>query len=133
MRIKRRSMVILSALSLMLIGTVIASTLQDRSDSKLIIGTWVSEKDKNVKWVFTTAECRQYYGSRFKSYDYKVSNASPQCGKTVKEGAKHSYLSLKEKGVSGAEEQCYFINGLNDKNLSLNLFDRSTILVFDRQ
>jgi len=56
-----------------------------KEDKKNIIGTWVSEEDKNWKRVFTASgKCYDYYDNKLTGAStYKISNTSPQCGDSV--------------------------------------------------
>lgn len=97
-----------------------------------IVGTWISVDDPNNKWVFSKEEMKSYYdGELFDTYTYRISTTSPQCGKEVQTGPKLEFLELTD--VNDGEQQCYYINGLDNENLSLSPFGKSNIIVFEKQ
>jgi hypothetical protein len=106
-----------------------------RPDSELILGTWVSEKDKNWKLVFTKDKCTQYYSGEAPEVDhYTLSNKSPQCGEkvpVVNSTTEYHYLQLLE--LKNNETTCYELNGLTAKVLSLRPIHTGGALVFIRK
>jgi hypothetical protein len=101
------------------------------SDQELIIGTWVSNKDKNWKLVFTKDKCSQYYGKEVAEIErYTLANKSPQCGEKVPVEKVTSYLQL--TAIKNKEATCYQLYGLTTKNLSISPIRNGGILLFTR-
>lgn len=97
-----------------------------------IVGTWVSEKDSNSKWVFTQTDCKRYYDNELLfTFSYSTSNSSPQCGHTVPIDRYTSYLKLTEN-IDG-KDYCYEINGITNQKLSLRAVGRGRAMVFNKQ
>jgi hypothetical protein len=101
-------------------------------DDKSIIGIWVSETDNTSKLAFTSdGKCQQYSENNLIATDsYILSNTTPQCGENVVVDDKSLFLSLKD--IATGDEFCYYVNGITDKYLSLNYFDRGGVMVYLR-
>jgi len=98
-----------------------------------IVGTWISRDDANNKWIFTSdKKAKSYYSNELLDiYTYRLSTTSPQCGKQVQTGPHLEFLELTD--MDNGDQQCYYINTLDDEHLSLSPFGRANILVFNRQ
>lgn len=123
----------LLTLILFLITGAITLTSFVIDENQEIIGTWISETDPRVKWVFLdNGKCIWYYDNQQRKYfDFMISNTSPQCGKPVDIKSYTSYLNL-----SNIDEHCYLVNGINiDGNgiLSLTYMVNNKIMLFNKQ
>lgn len=127
-------MKLLGVAMLVSISTIlsVSSTFGDTHNSS-IIGTWVSQEDPAFKMVFNDkGKCYWYTkGKLSDSFDYTISNSSPQCGTKVLVNTKTSYLRLKD--LSDNENYCYEINGITEKHLSLRTLDMGGADVYIRQ
>ncbi|MDO6389918.1 hypothetical protein Q4E40_07250 [Pontibacter sp. BT731] len=99
-------------------------------DSIKILGTWLSEEDKNWKLVFTSdGKCIQHYGDEVISTEnYSISNTSPQCGLEFTVDANSTFLQL--INVGDESTICYYITGLSDEYLTLSVVGRGGVLAF---
>lgn len=95
---------------------------QVQDERKLIIGSW-NTANGIIKYVFTSAmKCNYYYkGKLSNSYRYKISNHSIQCGEKVYIDKETSYLEL--TNLKDGERNCFEINGIGKKTLSLQHWD----------
>ena len=119
--------------AIMASGLIWANIPLFQNDTQLVLGTWISENDSKSVWVFETNNiCKRYYNNELRAtYSFSISQSSPQCGQQVDQSGLHTYLSLTKS--SDNEQTCYFINGLTTQKLSINAFDRSQILVFNKK
>ncbi|WP_421874758.1 hypothetical protein [Marinoscillum sp.] len=110
-----------------------------------IVGTWVNESDAKDKYVFESSGLvYSYYDNQLvATYDYSISNSSPQCGVKVPIDMHTSYLkltpSIKKLGdhtiskYDDPEPLCYEINGITEEHLSLRVVDMGGYTLFRRQ
>lgn len=116
---------------LLLAASCLSFAPRPRPDSELIIGTWISEQDKNWKLVFTKDKCTQYYSAQAPEVDrYSISNKSPQCGTKVLVEPFTSYLQLTDNEHLTL---CYELTGLNATNLAFRPVDTGGVMVFRRK
>jgi len=108
-------------------------TFSFTTPNEKIIGIWVSEKDSDNKWEFTTNnKCYQYYeGEETDIYSYNILTTSPQCGYQVKTGGSEDFY-LRLTNTQG-DEYCYEILGISDDVLSLNYLGTGGYMVFNKQ
>lgn len=113
--------------------TAVGARYKSTPQNSSIVGTWVSEKDRRWKLVFTAdLKCKQYYENELNETDsYVISNTSPQCGETVPIEEHTSYLQL--TNLADGDKICYEINGISPAILSLRVVDRGGAMVFKRQ
>jgi hypothetical protein len=102
------------------------------NNNHAIYGTWISEDDPKVSWVFSEPnKVNQYYdGVAGDEYNFRLSDTSPQCGNQVQTGEFITFLELTD--TTSGEQMCYYFNGVSETHLSLSFFDRGGTMVFDR-
>ncbi|WP_347175205.1 hypothetical protein [Polaribacter uvawellassae] len=131
MKNKKFSILILSVV----IATIIYSftTIKTNQSTKdKIIGTWVSDKDINSKWVFSLDNtCKRYYnGVLLNTYSFSITNYS--CNNEL--DSKYEYVKLLK---SNQKTYCYAINGItkdgNDTYLSLEFDGNPRPMLFKKQ
>ncbi len=99
-----------------------------------IVGTFQGMDDGNLVLVFTSnGKCYWYHeGTLLHSYNYSISNTSPQCGMevTVDESEQTAYLLLVDDNTGVGE--CYEIYAV-DAVLSLRTVGSAEFLFFNKQ
>ncbi len=130
--------VILSTVILFLIAvTYMAVNASEPIDDEnaSIIGRWVSESDPDWELTFVSNgnKCHETIQGKLNQVSYfAISNTSPQCGEIVPVEKFTSYLKLTNVKDS-SDYNCYEINGITSKNLSLRPVNNGKILLFVRQ
>lgn len=109
------------------IPTTFANPQSEDPSSKKIIGTWYSDGNRSIKWVFTQdGKVYNYNKDIFKvMYRYRISNSCQNNSDDTIE-----YITLMDKD---GNEYCFRINGINvNKNgvLSLTKMDNMEPLLF---
>lgn len=129
-RFNKENKIVLACIVIFIVSSI-AFIQYQAGDS--IVGTWISTDDPDNKWVFTNNQkAKSYYeGELLDTYTYRVSSTSPQCGEVVQTGPRIEFLELTHS--ADGEQKCFYINSLDDENLSLSPFDRANILLFERQ
>jgi len=97
-----------------------------------IVGTWVSKEDPNSVWIFKEDGTLivKYEGVPNDYYTYRISSTSPQCGKNVQTGPNITFLELTEE--NSKQQYCYYINGITDETLSLSMFNKGGVIIFQK-
>lgn len=99
-----------------------------------IVGTFASESDAEWKLVFdATGRCYSYYGTDLtQTFDYSISNSTPQCGCDVltDESQETSYLQLRD--INDGSSVCYEVNGVST-TLSLTLVGTDKLVLLTKQ
>lgn len=105
--------------------------LQDRT----IIGSWIEQKDTSSVWVFDENTLKIYYNNNLtRTYNYSISNSSPQCGRPVDTDSANQYLQIQD--INNFENiSCYQINGINFNGsgiLSLTYFKNGKMIILNK-
>lgn len=104
-----------------------------RAQEASIVGTWISEEDSNWKMVFENNTCTWFYQNEItQTYNFSISNSSPQCGEDVYVNNNTEYLKI-TKTQNTSDEICYEIYGLSEQYLTLRVVNKSGFLIFNRQ
>lgn len=100
-----------------------------------IVATWISEVDPSYKLVFQTGGTVDAYydGVLAETFNYSISNETPQCGIDVyvNESEKTSFLRL--ESINDGSSDCFIINGVQNNVLSLSNVSTGALSVFNRQ
>lgn len=107
---------------------------KNNNDNSTIIGIWVSEADNNWKLEFKQdGTCiSRYSTTNTVTYNYSISNTTPQCSIVVPVETYTNYLKL-INAADTTDVNCYLINGINNTSLSLSIIDDGGTLVFVKQ
>jgi hypothetical protein len=110
------------------------SNISAQEEKNLIIGTWISTDDVNLKKVFQTdGKCLDYYnGQLTTTYSFSIERTSPQCGQSVPIGNLFSYLKIVNLDDSN-DFYCYEILSLNAQYLQIRWIERGGSMSFKRQ
>lgn len=104
------------------------------AETNNIVGNFVSETDSDWRLVFdATGKCYSYYGAQLtQTFDFSISNSTPQCGCVVlvDENQETSYLQLTD--VADGSNVCYEVNGIGT-TLSLTLVGTDKLVLLTRQ
>jgi len=120
-------------LTLILLCTILTSFTNNPKQDVSIIGTWISEEDNNYKMTFNGTTCAWLYsGETTNTYNFALTNSSPQCGQEVPVTNQTKYLRLVNT-INTTDQICYEIYGLSETKLTLRLVDQGGFLIFNRQ
>lgn len=126
----------LNSLILLLVVLLFNTKLsaQYLKEKKLITGTWISEKAKQ-KFVFRpNGTCTLYFSEGgLIEWKYTFTNQLKDCDSSRSGIAEDSsyYLHLKEIKIGYTD--CYIVNSLDSKELSLSPFGRGGAILFLKQ
>lgn len=99
----------------------------------LVIGTWTNEVHSSDKYIFSSnGDCVHYFGSPFK-YKYSITKDPKDCDpdKNRRRGDTTVYIRLYDTEEKSVE--CFVINGLSRKYLSIRRFGDGGTRLYLRQ
>jgi hypothetical protein len=103
-------------------------------EKKLIIGTWLSENSEQ-KFIFrTNGMCTLYFSKGgFIQWKYNFTKQLIDCDSSMRGFAEDSTYYLHMKDIKMGYTDCYVVNSLDSKKLSLSPFGRVGTFLFLKQ
>ncbi|MCZ8089720.1 hypothetical protein [Flavobacterium sp.] len=123
-------------LLLVFVGGITSSFINEKileQEDASILGSWQSEEDSNFRIIFNGNTCTWTYTNEpSQTFNFTLSNSSPQCGESVLVNNQTKYLHL-VSAIDSSDEICYEIYSLTNTTLTLRVIDSSGFLIFNRQ
>lgn len=112
---------------------IIHAQISKEKEQKLIIGSWREENSKKIRYLFKpNGTGVEYLGDYIDSFTYSFVTNFKDCDSSMSGTAEENHYFLKIKSKAEALCECYLVNGLTDKTLSLSPFASGGFTLFYR-